>query len=131
MATKNNFTYFEDVRVSMSRKKLSFKVDLELEGFSFYVSKAIVDEIATKNKEDENLVAIILAYIEYARKSRNADNNCKAKKLEDELLISGVSRLLQEYPIERVIEIMGLLKWHEICKILASNNPVEEVEEVI
>ena len=131
MTTNNNFVCFEDVMVSKTRTSSnSFKVNLEMEGYIFYIEKAIVDEI-TKDYEDENLVAIILAYIKYVRVCRNANNQRKAKRLSEKVLISGVSDLLGKYPSDELIKIIRNLKWHEICRVLESDDPTKEIEEII
>ena len=64
--TENNLIHFEDVRVSTTRSQMSFKVDLEMEEYTFYIKKGVVDEIVDKTGEDENLIAIIIAYVKYA-----------------------------------------------------------------
>lgn len=129
MTTENNSIYFEDVKIV--RKKDSHVVTFEMEECSFYIKAAEAEKIAIKNNEDENLIAIILAYMEYARKNRNSDENPKAKKLEEEVVSWGITELLKKYSAETIIDGFKELKWHELCDILESQNPVEKIEEFI
>ena len=129
MAKENNFIYFEDVKIV--RKKDSYVVTFEMEDCSFYIKVSEIEEIATKNDEEEVLIATILAYIEYARKCRNSDKNPKAKRLEEEKVASGISDLLRKYSIETIIDFFKELKWYEMCEIIQSDDPIGKIEEII
>lgn len=131
MTTENNSIYFEDIKVSKCRENSSFKVELDTEGYTFFIKNRLTEKISMESREDENLIAIILAYIEYARKSRNSDKDDKVKSLEDDVLFFGLSKLLDKYSGEELIEIMRELKWHEICQVLNSEKPIAEIEEFI
>ena len=131
MATNNNLICYEEATVSEARKGKSYIVDLDMDGYSFYIDKEMVKDISIKSSEDEAFIAIILAYIEYARKCRNADNNKKVKALDKEILNVGILILLQKYAAERVIDIIKELKWHEISRVLESKDPLQELEEII
>ena len=131
MTTENNSIYFEDIKVSKCRENSSFKVELDTEGYTFFIKNRLTEKISIESREDENLIAIILAYIEYARKSRNSDKDDKVKSLEDDVLFFGLSKLLDKYSGEELIEIIRELKWHEICQVLNSEKPISEIEEFI
>ena len=129
MTEKDISIYFENVKVW--REKTYYVIALELEGETFYIDEEQVEDIANKTKQDEDLTAIVLAYIEYARKSRNSDKDDKVKSLEDDVLFFGLSKLLDKYSGEELIEIIRELKWHEICQVLNSEKPISEIEEFI
>ena len=131
MTTTDNFVCFEEVTISKTRKETLYKVNLELEGYIFYIDKEIVDNIISQTHEDENLIAILLAYIEYSRKSRNTHNRGRAKCLDKKLLVDGISKLLVSYSSERLIKLVRNLKWHEIDYVFNSDNPIEKMDEVI
>ena len=131
MTTENNSIYFEDIKVSKCRENSSFKVELDTEGYTFFIKNRLTEKISIESRDDENLIAIILAYIEYARKSRNSDKDDKVKSLEDDVLFFGLSKLLDKYSGEELIEIIRELKWHEICQVLNSEKPISEIEEFI
>lgn len=130
MTAKSNFFYFEEAEVSQTKGGL-YRVRLEEEDSVFYVKSELTERIAFKSDVDAELVAILLAYIEYARKSRNADHEKKAKRIDDEDLYQGIVALLFSYPIENLIELIHPLKWHEISDILNADNPVEEMKKII
>ena len=130
MTKENNFIYIEDIKIE--RKVSSYVVTLVMEdNHSFYIKDFEVDDIAEKNREDENFVAILLAYIEYARRCRNSGNDPRAKKLDPEIVSTAISEILKKYSLESVIDIFKDLKWHEIAQIIKSDNPIAEIDEVI
>lgn len=133
MANENNFVYFEGAKVTKTRSKIYYRIDLEDEDWSFFIKKEIVKGIISSSVEEEsNLVAIMLAYVEYSRQCRNeCRESKKAKKLEDDILINGFSALLYSYPVERLVVIFKSLKWHEITEILNSEDPISKMEGII
>ena len=126
---KSSLVYFEDV--SIRRSSNSYIVNLELDGDDFYIRNPIIEDIAMKGNTDKNLIAILLAYIEYARRSRNSDENPKARKIENEIVSSVICELLKKYSAEELIDMVKELKWHEICEIFYSQNPILKIEEII
>ena len=128
MTKSNNLVYFEDVTIRRSSK--SFIVNIELDGDDFYIRDLLIEDIAMKGNVDENLIAIILAYIEHARRDRNADGN-KVRKVENRVLSSVLVELLKVHSAEELIDIFKGLKWHEICEILSSDNPVYKIAEFV
>ena len=129
MARENNLVYFEDVTIRRSSK--SFIVTIELDGDDFYIRDLLIEDIAMKGNIDENLIAIILAYIEHARRDRNADADFVARKVENRVVSSVLVELLKVHSAEELIDIFKELKWHEICEIFYSQNPILKIEEII
>ena len=129
MTKGNNFIFIEDVQIV--RKGIYYVVTLEMDDYTFYIKSSNVEEIATKNQEDMNFVALLLAYIEYARRSRNSGNDPSARKLDHEIVSSAISEILKKYSLETIIDVFKELKWHEIVYILKSDSPVAEMDEII
>lgn len=130
MTTESNFFYFEEVEVSQTKGGL-YRVKLEEEECVFYIKPELTQRIASKADVNEELVAILLAYIEYARRSRNADHEKKVKRIEDKDLFEVISALLFSFSIENLIEFIHPLKWHEISDIINADSPVEEMKKII
>ncbi len=121
--------FYEDIGVK--RNKKTYVVTLELEEYTFYINSSEVENISEKNGADENLIAIILAYIEYARKCRNADGNKRAPKIDERIIASAITELLVKYSEEEVIYFFKDLKWHELFEILNSNTPIRTIENFL
>lgn len=128
----NNFIYFEGAAVSKTRSGNWYRVDLEYEDVTIYVSE---DDVATiismYSDEDPNLISILFAKIKYAHKCRNQGNEPRARKMDNVILLKGICELLYSKPVEDLIEIFTELKWHEITRIFESDNPAEEMEKII
>lgn len=129
MAQNNSFVYFEDAEVTRTKKL--YRVFLEDEESTFFLKEEIVDSIADQTGEDPNLVAILLANIDYVRKSREKMNGGSTPtKIENKLMVECVSMLLKVISIDELIARFKAMKWHEILKVFDSQNPVEEIEEL-
>ena len=131
MTTENSLIGYDGAYVSASQRNISYKVELEDGEYIFYIKKDTVQEIAIQSNEDEPLIAIILAYLEYARKSRNTGNSSRTRRIEEEQVISSISALLKVYAAEMLITIFRALKWHEMYQVICSENPNQELEEII
>lgn len=128
MMTKN-FFYFENIRVSETRSGLYYKVELEEEDATILVKKDLVEEITPY--EQEELIAILLACMEYSRRCRNHTREAKAPKPNENQLVKCIIELLTFYPMENLIEIIRDLKWSEISDILNANNPIKAMQKII
>lgn len=120
-----NYTYYGEATVS--RMRLSFKVVLDEHERTIIIPVSIVEEISNTTKEDVDMIAILLAYIEVIRKEVVTDTE-KFRKIAEKRLIVNVSKLLNEYAIEELIEIIQGLKWHQIVDVLESNNPKKQLD---
>ena len=128
MTNYNGFAYFQDAMVS--RKNTMYVVDLEVEEAKFYLGEKMIDEIARKTGEDKNLIAILIAYIDYVRKSRgkrNGKHDGGIQNLPYEDIVDGVTALLRKISIDDLIEKIKGLKWHEIKSVLTGELPIEEI----
>lgn len=130
MTTESNFSCLEEAVVSQTERGL-YRVRLEDEEDVFYIKSELTEKIASKADIDVELVAILLSYIECARKSRNAYHKKKVKRMEDEVLFEGIIALLFGYSIENLLKLIHSLKWHEISDIINADNPVEEIKKII
>ena len=128
MMTKN-FFYFENIRVSDTRSGLCYKVELDEEDETILVKKDLVEELIPYEREE--LIAILLACIEYSRRCRNQTRESKAPMPDEKQLVSCVIELLAFYPIESLIENVRDLKWSEISDILNANNPIQAMQQII
>lgn len=127
--TDNIFVYYGDATIS--RKEKNYKVELEEECI-IYVKRDTVERVLKHcQNRDENLIALILAKMEYARKCRNADFSKKEKKLDEDIVVDGLAILLLNFSEEVIIEVFSSAKWHEIAEIVKSESPVEIINRYI
>ena len=130
MTSKNNRVFFEGMEVDQNRNRPYYKIDIEDAECSVYISKKIVQEIYDDSKEDKVLIAILLACIEYIRKSTSTDKHIIGR-LEEDVMAKAIKKLLVNYQIETLILYLKQLKWYEIKPILVAPNPKEELEKII
>lgn len=115
----------------IERTRTNFKVRLEEEEWDIYVSKEQVNEVSRETKQDENLVAVLLAYVSYVRQSTKAQKN-EVKRLPDEQKVDGMIRLLNgyEFSIETLIDTVKELKWHQLREVLLANSPANFIRGI-
>ena len=125
----NSFVYFEDAVVY--RTKEYYKVILESEETTIMLKDRLVEAIAEKTIENENLIAILLAYIDYVRITVRGANQNPPKRLEDNVMIEGILLLVENISIEELIIKMKTMKWHEIVGLLESPDPIERIQRIL
>lgn len=120
--------FYEDLVIFLHKGGLSYIVDMVDRGF--FIEREITEMIASENNENPHLVAALLAYIKNARKSGNegVDVSRQDKQPTSTELLTSISSLLEEYNIEAIINCFKELKWHEMKKILYSQNAKEEIK---
>jgi len=128
--TENNFVYYEGATIS--KTKSSYKVYFEDNEWTIYVSFEDVHKVSSQTNEDDNLIAVLLASITYAREDVLAFKN-KVPKVPKEKIFETVIKLLNEYEgsIETLITQLQGMKWHELREILLSEEPVKVLNEII
>ena len=128
-ASKNSFVYFDDAEVTRTSKR--YKVILKQENVTMYFKQEIVDSIKNMTDEDANLVAILLAHIEFVRRNTNKEDiGVFVRKLENEDIVEGLEVLLRYKSLEELIEIVQTLKWHQIVEIMTAESPIEELRNL-
>lgn len=115
----------------IERTRTNFKVRLEEEEWDIYVSKEQVDEVSRETKQDENLVAVLLAYVAFIKQSTKTKTE-HLKRLSDEQKLDGMIRLLNayEFPIETLINVVRELKWHQLRDVLLARTPAQYLSEI-
>ena len=102
------------------------KVYLEEEDWRIYVPTEDVNRVAMATEQDENLVAVLLAYVSYIRKNTLAAKN-NVPKLDQEVVLNSLINLVKgyEHSVQDLINQVKYLKWHELRRILMSSEPAE------
>ena len=129
MATnETGFIYYEDAEVSRTNKL--YKVKLIEEERGIFLGKELVESLASDTDQDENLIAILIAYIKFVRIDREKDIKDFTPNIKDDVLSEGLKALLQEIGIEELIGKMQTLKWHQIVDIINDEQPVEKYRDL-
>ena len=126
----NNSNYFEEMEVWVIRRKENYQVILE-DDIKFNVNGKLVEKISSTNDQTEELIAILLAYVEYARSNINSAGKKREKPISDDILSTSITELLHCYSIDTLINLFKVLKWHEISLILNAESPVIEIEKIV
>ena len=130
--TNDNYTLYDNARISTGRTSASWKVELEEEEKNIFIKKNIVEKISSETNAEEALVALLLAYINYVRTTVHPNCFECPKKIADEKIIESTIILLNSaYPIEYIIEWIRNAKWTEIARVYKAPNPAEELGEII
>lgn len=124
----NQFISYEDCTISLSKSGLSYKVQMD-GGATFILSKETVNHIASETEQEDYMVAVLLAYIKCAR-LENSKSKPPKNISEDTLFKGGKEILTSQYPIEHILALFRSLRWHEVKDVLASDDPVREMEEL-
>ena len=122
MTKKNNFNDAEG-RITLHK--------IKIEDYCTYIDEYLIEQIFLSTREDKNIIARILAYIEYARKSINVQGYERVCGFNSEAIISTFSELINHYTIEMILEVVQGLKWYEINSIIYSRRPIRALEEII
>lgn len=132
MTKNNNFTLYDNAKISGIQGGDSWKVELEDEECTILIKKEVVDKINSKTSVERALIPLILAYINYTRITVNPEYSDCPDEIKEDVLINSTSKILStSYPIERIIELARSLKWHEIEQLFNSKKPEEEIGEFI
>lgn len=123
---KNNLKYFDGIGVKKNRNNKSYKVIFKDEECTISINAKEVQEICESGNVEE-LVAILLAYVEYIRKDTSTDE-VRLRKIE---VIEPTIKLLRDYDVESLIFYFRSLKWHEIKSIYESADPGARFKEII
>ena len=130
--TNNNYTIYDNARISTGRTSASWKVELEEEEKNIFIKKKIVEEISSETNAEEALVALLLAYINYVRITVHPNcSECPRKIVDEKIIESTIILLNSTYPIEYIIEWVRDAKWTEIERVYKARNPAEELGEII
>lgn len=125
----NKRFYYEDIIIYLHKGGLSYVVDMVDRGF--FIERDLTEMLASENNENPYLMAALLAYIKNARKSGN--EGVIITKQDDPPtsteLLNSISSLMEKYNIENIISCFKDLKWHEMKKILYSENAKEDIRE--
>ena len=121
--------YYEDLVIYLHKGGLTYLVDMVDRGF--FIERDLTEMLASENKENPYLMAVLLAYIKDARKSGNegviiGEQDDPPTSTE---LLTSISSLLEEYHIENIISCFKDLRWHEMKAILYSPNAKEEIKD--
>ena len=127
MSNGNKFIYFTGAQVEKTKSE-NFKVTLEEEEYIIYVSSKDVYRIKQKVDETEELIAIVLAYIEYVFQYTKVFG--QKKNAEQEVIVDNLIFILSRMPAEEFIERIKNIKWHEILEIFESGDPVQKIREM-
>ena len=113
------------------RKEEGYFVYFDIDESAVCINRDEVNMVVEKIHDDDMFVAIILACIEYARRSINSTNEPEVKKINEDLIAKVIQKIYVKYSLEIIIDIIKDLKWHEICQIIKSKDPIEVIEEII
>ena len=94
--------YYEDLVIYLHKGGLTYLVDMVDRGF--FIERDLTEMLASENKENPYLMAVLLAYIKDARKSGNegviiGEQDDPPTSTE---LLTSISSLLEEYHIEQI-----------------------------
>lgn len=129
MTNEKRFVY-DDTTVTKNNNG-NFYVDFGCNEYEIFVNQKDVLKIkeASKDERDE-IIAILLATIKLKFQMtrveyRRIESVSKRKINEtiEELLFSGKNT-------DDLIQILGQMKWHDICEIMKSDNPKEVLERI-
>ena len=115
---------------TITQSKDYFKVFLEEEEWRIYVPMEEVRRVTTATEQDENFVAVLLAYVSYIRKNTLVAKN-NVPKLDQEVALNSVINLIKgyEHSIQDLIDEIKVLKWHELRRVLLSEEPAATLYE--
>lgn len=128
MTANNKFIYFTGVQVVKTRGE-NYEVILEDEEFTIYVSSSDVNRISREVGEREELVAIVLAYIEYIYQSTDVPFE-RIERMKHGIIIENVICILSCMAAEDFIQKMRDVKWHELVEIFESDNPIQKIRDL-
>lgn len=123
MTKSNGFVYFDDAVVR--RTSDFYKVVLEEEEVTIFKKVSLVEDIVAKTRYDENLIAILLAQIEFIRRDNAKLSKKIPRRINNENIIRGVSILLESVSIEELISKVKSSNWHELVNAFEAEDPID------
>jgi len=128
MNNNSSFIYFSEIQVRTTPRG-NYKVILTYEDYTLYISSADVERIKTKTDESEEIIAIILAYIEYIYQSTNVGSE-RIHRLEQDVIDDNLILILKDMVGEEVIDFVKTLKWYDILAIFNAENPIQKIRDL-
>lgn len=125
MVNSNNFNYFDEAIVE--RTNYLYKVELVEENTSISKSRSIVEQIGEQSGQDNSLIAILLAYIEYVRRINSLIGRRGPTQFDDDIMTEVIINLLEYFSIEELISKVKSSNWYELSNVFESNNPIENM----
>lgn len=125
MVDNNKFNYFDEAIVE--RRRVHYKVYLVEEETIIYRKVSTVDSIVERTSQEKHLIAILLAYIEYARRTNSMIGGRWPAQLDDKVIVEVTEILLESFLIEELIYKVKSSNWYELLNVFKSNNPIEEM----
>ena len=120
--------YFDEATISRTDK--NYKVELVERELTIFVPEAIVSDVCKNTSAEEEIVATLFAYMEAARKEATTKEN-KFRRINEDKVVINTKELMVWYSIERLIEVVRDLKWHQIKAIFESENPKKKMGEFV
>ena len=114
----------DEIRVSRTDTLKKFKVEFEEGEISVFVSKSMVEDILDllENAVTDAEVALVLGYLEYAKKANKSHNGWN-RSIKERDKINVTAELLNIYSAEDIIQNFREKKWHQIVEIYNSCDP--------
>ena len=129
MINNSKIIYFAGIQVQTTRGE-NYKVFLEDEDCTIYVSSKDVERIRKNTDETEEVIAIILAYVEYIYQEANVIHQ-RIRRLEEGVINDNIIVLLKNMSGEELTDLVKTLKWYDILEVFKSNNPVQKIRDLI
>lgn len=128
--TKEKCFVYDDITVTKNKND-NFNVDFGCNEYKITVDQKDVLKIkkASKDESDE-IIAILLATINLSLKMTRG-KGVFVRGLSNETIDETIKELLfSGENAEDLIQILGQMKWHDIRKIMESDNPKEVLERI-
>lgn len=119
---------YEDYRVEINEEKRNSIVYID--NVKVVIENTLINAISVHGYE-KDFVAILLALIKYHRNSNSINSHSIPKRPNKDLIKLSLLNLLDNYPIEDLIETFSGLKYHEIEEILNAPNSSKIYKEFI
>ena len=128
MTTNNKIIYFDWAQVEKTSEG-NFKVFLEEEETAIIVSLIDVNRIQNRVAEEPELIAIVLAYIEYIFQFTKVPN-LKIQQVEQDVIDDNVIVILTQMSAEEMVDTVRNLKWHEIIQVFEAPNKAQKIRDL-
>ena len=127
MTNSSKFIYFTGVQVSKTKGD-NYEVFFEYEELTIYVSSSDVTRISMEVGEREEVIAIVLAYIEYIYQSTNVPFE-RIERMKQGVINENLICILSKMVAEEFIQEIKEIKWHQLVEIFESENPIQKINE--
>lgn len=128
--TKEKCFVYDDITVTKNKND-NFNVDFGCNEYKIPVEQKDVLKIKKASKDDsDEIIAILLATINLSLKMTRG-KGVFVRGLSNETIDETIKELLfSGENAEDLIQILGQMKWHDIRKIMESDNPKEVLERI-